>query len=190
MIDKWTKQTGSVPRGLLRLLVLGMLMKKPMSGSEIVEVIEKETAGKWKPSSGSVYPLLARLQEKGYTVESPSEETGTKRYALTSGGKTFFEKQIILGQELVTKLGFLIPIIIGWFQWFQSDLSDEKILSVLKEPARRIVWALLEIRSAKGYQLTEKDSEKMETILNKCADELEVIVHRISVNTGSGLRKN
>jgi DNA-binding PadR family transcriptional regulator len=185
MMDTWTKQTGSVPRGLLRLLVLGMLMEKPMSGSEIVDVIEKETAGKWKPSSGSVYPLLARLQEKGYTVESPREETGTKRYALTSGGQAFFEKQIILGQELVTKLGFLIPIVIGWFQWFQSGLGDEKILSALKEPARRIVGALLEIRSAKGYQLTEKESKRIEAVLNKCANEFEAIVHRIRVSIRS-----
>jgi DNA-binding PadR family transcriptional regulator len=35
-----------------------MLVKKPMSGAEIVEVIQKETGGRWIPSSGSVYPLL------------------------------------------------------------------------------------------------------------------------------------
>ena len=59
MADRWIKRTGGVPRGLLRFLVLNMLAKKPMSGSEIVEVIENETAGRWKPSSGSIYPLLA-----------------------------------------------------------------------------------------------------------------------------------
>ena len=47
-----------VPRGLLKFLVLKMINEKPMSGVEIVEEIEKQT-GSWKPSSGSIYPLLS-----------------------------------------------------------------------------------------------------------------------------------
>lgn len=153
-----------------------------MSGSEIVEVIEKETAGRWKPSSGSIYPLLARLQEKGYTTESPSEETGTKRYALTPKGKTFFEKQITFGQKLLDKLEFLIPLLIGGFQF---DPNDEKILSGTREPAKRVVMTLLNLRATKSFQLTAQDSKEIEAILNKCADELEEIAHRINENASS-----
>jgi len=171
-----TKRTGGVPRGLLRFLVLNMLVKKPMSGSEIVEVIEKKTGGRWKPSSGSIYPLLARLQETDYTTELPSEETGIKRYALTAKGKAFFEKQISFGQKLLKKLEFLVPLLISGFQF---DPNDEKILSGTREPAKRVVTTLLDLRAAK-HQLTEQDSEEIEKILNKCADELEEIVKRIN----------
>ena len=64
------KQTEGVPRGLLRFLVLKFLVERPMSGAEIVGKIARETGGKWKPSPGSIYPLLATLQEKGFTRES------------------------------------------------------------------------------------------------------------------------
>jgi DNA-binding PadR family transcriptional regulator len=175
MADRWTKRTGGVPRGLLRFLVLNMLIKKPMSGVEIVEVIEKETGGRWKPSSGSIYPLLARLQDTGYTTELPSEEIGMKRYALTAKGKTFFEKQISFGQRLLKKLEFLVPLLISGFQF---DPNDEKILSGTKEPAKRVVMTLLDLRASKR-QLTEQDAKEIERILNKCADELEEIVKRI-----------
>jgi len=176
MVERWTKRAGGVPRGLLRFLVLNMLVKKPMSGVEIVEVIEKETGGRWIPSSGSVYPLLASLHDKGFTSEMPSEEAGIKRYALTAKGKTLFEKQITFGQKMLNKLEFLVPLLIGKFQF---DPNDEKILSRTKEPAQRVVKTLLDLRAEKDYQITEQDSKDIERILNKCADELEKIVEGI-----------
>jgi DNA-binding PadR family transcriptional regulator len=176
MVERWTKRVTGVPRGLLRFLVLNMLAKKPMAGVEIVEVVEKETGGKWKPSPGSIYPLLARLNEEGYTAEIPSEETGIKRYALTDKGKTFFEKQINFGQKMLDKLELITPLIISEFQF---DPNDERILSGTREPARRVVMALLHLRQTMN-QLTEQDEKEIERILKKCADELEALVQRKS----------
>ena len=174
MVERWAKRVAGVPRGLLRFLVLNMLVKKPMSGVEIVEVIEKETGGKWKPSSGSIYPLLAWLHDKGYTAEMSSEEIGIKRYELTAKGKIFFEKQINFGQKLLDKLEFIVPLLIGGFQF---DPNDEKILSGTREPAQRVVMALLNLRPA-NHQLTEHDAKEIEKILKKTADELETLVQR------------
>jgi DNA-binding PadR family transcriptional regulator len=153
-----------------------MLSKQPMSGVEIVEVIEKETGGRWIPSSGSIYPLLASLHEKGFTNEMPSEEPGIKRYSLTAKGKALFEKQITFGQKLLSKLEFLVPLLIGRFQF---DPTDEKILARTREPAQRVVKTLLDLRAERNYQLTEKDAVEIERILNKCADELEAVVQKI-----------
>lgn len=176
MVERWTQRAGGVPRGLLRFLVLNMLAKKPMSGVEIVEVIEKETGGRWIPSSGSVYPLLASLHDKGFTNEMPSEETGIKRYSLTDKGKALFEKQITFGQKMLSKLEFLVPLLIGRFQF---DPNDGKILAKTREPAQRVVKTFLDLRAERNYSITEQDSEEIERILNKCADELEEIVYRI-----------
>jgi DNA-binding PadR family transcriptional regulator len=175
MVERWTKRAGSVPRGLLRFLVLNMLSKKPMSGVEIVEVIEKETGGRWIPSSGSVYPLLALLQDKGFTREMPSE-AGIKRYALTNKGKALFEKQITLGQKMLSKLEFLVPLLIGRFQ---LDPNDEELLERTREPAQRVVKTLLDIRAERNYRITEEDSKEIERILNKCAEDLEELMQGI-----------
>jgi DNA-binding PadR family transcriptional regulator len=55
------KQTEGVPRGLLKFTVLKFLSEKPMSGVEIVERVNQERKGKWKPNPGSIYPLLLWL---------------------------------------------------------------------------------------------------------------------------------
>jgi len=176
MVERWTKRACSVPKGLLRFLVLNMLVKKPMSGVEIVEIIERETGGRWRPSPGSIYPLLAWLHDKGFTNEVPSEEIGIKRYALTAKGKALFEKQITFGQKMLNKLEFLVPLLIGRFQF---DPNDEKILARTREPAQRVIRTFLDLRAARNYRITEQDSKEIERILNKCADELEEIVQGI-----------
>ena len=184
MVERWAKRAGGVPRGLLRFLVLNMLSKQPMSGVEIVEVIGKETGGRWIPSSGSVYPLLASLHQKGFTNEMPSEETGIKRYSLTAKGKALFEKQITFGQKLLNKLEFLVPLLIGRFQF---DPTDEKILARTREPAQRVVRTLLDLRAERNYKLTDEDAVEIERILNECANELEAIVQKIREKVASQL---
>ena len=184
MVERWTKRAGGVPRGLLRFLVLNMIAKKPMSGVEIVEIIKNETGGRWIPSSGSVYPLLASLHEKGFTSEMPSEEAGIKRYALTAKGKALFEKHLTIGQKMLNKLEFLVPLLIGRFQF---DPNDEKILEKTRAPAQRVVKTFLDLRAERNYRITEQDANDIERILNKCANELEAIVQRIREKNNSKL---
>ncbi|MFP3951903.1 MAG: PadR family transcriptional regulator [Candidatus Bathyarchaeia archaeon] len=74
-----------VPRGLLRYLSLQLLRREPMSGSEIMDQFLEYTD--YKPSPGSVYPLLSRLKEDGLVEEIPDGTPSLKRYSLTSSGK-------------------------------------------------------------------------------------------------------
>lgn len=90
-----------------------------MSGSEIMEKIERETGGRWKPSPGLVYPLLAWLQDNGYTKRLPKEEGGIKCYVLTDKGKKFLEEQVKFGERLRKKLQFLTPLFFNGF-WFSA----------------------------------------------------------------------
>ena len=86
------KHMAFVPKGFIRYYILRLLNEKSMSGSEIIQHVEEKSEGRWKPSPGSVYPLLAWLQEKGYTKEVPAQEPGIKRYALTDEGKNFLQE--------------------------------------------------------------------------------------------------
>jgi DNA-binding PadR family transcriptional regulator len=73
-----------VPKGLLHYISLKLLEKSPMSGSEITEKIEDFT--NWRPSPGSVYPLLASLQEKGFIEPYPNAGPGLKQFIITEKG--------------------------------------------------------------------------------------------------------
>lgn len=73
-----------VPRGLLRYLSVQFLREKPMSGSEIVDRIEEITD--WRPSPGSIYPLLSHMQEIGLIKPHEDEDPTLKRFELTEKG--------------------------------------------------------------------------------------------------------
>ena len=105
----WIRHMAAVPKGFLRYQVLELLNEKPLSGSEIISEIEKRTNGLWKPSPGSVYPLLAWLQDNGYIKEVPAEESGIKRYTLTDKGKKLLEEQRKIREQYKDKAKFLAP---------------------------------------------------------------------------------
>jgi len=170
------RRTAGVPRGLLRFLVLKLLMEKPMSGAEIVKEIERETGGRWKPSPGSIYPLLAWLQEKGYTNESPTVEGRMKRYVLTDEGKTFFEEQVKFGQKFLKKLEYLAPMFVGGFQFGSINRQNSH---EVRESAKRLVKTFVDLRAAFKDNLTKHDAEEIAGILNSCAEQLEKIARRI-----------
>jgi len=87
------KHTAMVPKGFIRYHVLESLSEKPMSGSEIMDDIGNRTNGRWRPSPGSIYPLLAWLQDNGHVKEMPSDQSGLKRYELTDKGEVLLEEQ-------------------------------------------------------------------------------------------------
>jgi DNA-binding PadR family transcriptional regulator len=167
------RETG-VPRGLLRFLVLKFLAEKPMSGVEIVEEIEQETGGKWKPSSGSIYPLLAWLLDKGYTRESSDLEIGMKRHSLTDKGKKFFEEQVKFGEKLMDKLEWLAPMLIGGFYVGTKNHED----SLVRKSVERVVKTFMEFK-AKKNSLTKQDIEETVKILDDSDKQLRKIVERI-----------
>lgn len=48
----------------LRMFVISMLERSPKNGAEIMDDIEVMTKGWWRPSPGSVYPLLEALVQE------------------------------------------------------------------------------------------------------------------------------
>ncbi len=49
----------------LRMAVVSMLSGSPKNGVELMDEIEKMTQGWWRPSPGSIYPLLEQLTKEG-----------------------------------------------------------------------------------------------------------------------------
>ena len=79
-----------VPKGMLRHLTLKVLEKQPMSGSELMDQIERYTD--WRPSPGSIYPLLAHLQEENLIEPHLDEDPSLKRFKLNEQGARVLEQ--------------------------------------------------------------------------------------------------
>jgi DNA-binding PadR family transcriptional regulator len=174
LFERSMKRTAGVPRGLLRFMVLKYLVEKPMSGAEIVEAIERETGGKWKPSSGSIYPLLGWLQDKGFASEVSAVESGMKRYSLTGKGKEFFKEQVRVGQKFLEKMEWLAPMLIGGFDYG----TDHENLLCAKESAKRVLETFIEL-DAKRESLTKQNIEEIAKILDYSNSQLRNIVEKI-----------
>jgi DNA-binding PadR family transcriptional regulator len=62
-----------------------------MSGTELMDEIEQKTH--WRPSPGSIYPLLKKFNKLGYIAETESDEPGLKQFAITDIGRNMLEEQ-------------------------------------------------------------------------------------------------
>lgn len=76
---------GRVRRGDLRGLLLAGLLDGPAHGYELMQRLEERTGGRWKPSAGSVYPVLQQLEDEGLATQT--EADGRKVYELTEAGR-------------------------------------------------------------------------------------------------------
>ena len=175
------KQTEGMPRGLLRFIVLKFLSEKPMSGVEIVERINQETEGKWKPSSGSIYPLLLWLNQNGFISKSSKNESGIKQYTLTSEGKLFFKEQVILGQSFLEKMRCLMPMFIEGFQLNTPEMN----LHPANESAIRLLHTFIELNSRKN-NLTMEHLANIAEILDESNRKLVNIIENLD---GTGKNK-
>lgn len=90
-------------RGHLKPMVFKIIKQEPVSGAQIVEKIREATG--WKPSYGSIYPLLKASEKQS---ELKSEKSGKQKlYSLTKKGekelKDFESKKEKLLDDLIQR---------------------------------------------------------------------------------------
>ena len=76
---------GRVPKGNVRGLLLAALLDGPAHGYELMGRLEGQAGGRWRPSPGSVYPLLQVLEDEG--LVRGRDSGGRKVYELTERGR-------------------------------------------------------------------------------------------------------
>jgi len=167
----WMRHTAAVPKGFLRFQVLELLNEKPLSGSELINEIAKRTNGHWKPSPGSIYPLLAWLQDNGYLTEMPIEEGGIKRYKLTEKGKKLLEEQRKIKSKFKEEAKFFCPPFFGALLF---RIPPEKTAKV-RESMRRLLMTFFELGINLEKNFSEKTIDEVNKILERTVEKLEKV---------------
>jgi DNA-binding PadR family transcriptional regulator len=170
----WLRHNAMVPKGFLRYHVLEALSEKPMSGSELMEEIQKRTGGHWKPSPGSIYPLLAWLQDNAYIVELPTDN-GLKRYELTASGKEFFEEQAKAREKCREDAGFMAY---PFFDRFFGKIPEKKNMQI-GMCMKRLMCASIDIGKTLKENYSEADLDEALKILDEASEKLEAINTRL-----------
>lgn len=75
----------AIRRGEIRPLILATLANRPMHGYEVIQELEAQSGGRWRPSAGSVYPTLQQLADEGLVTSE--EVDGRRVYTLTADGR-------------------------------------------------------------------------------------------------------
>ena len=76
-------------KGMLTFLVLEALSEKPLYLYQIIKLIEKNTHGHYRPSTGSLYPVLRKLVQQG--AIKVIEKDHKKFYEITEEGRKLLE---------------------------------------------------------------------------------------------------
>src|SRR5437764_3147767 len=91
-------------KGSAELLILSLVEEKPRHGYEIGSLIEQRSGGVLRFNVASLYPLLYRLEKRGWIQGRWVENAGQRRrryYRLTPEGKNILAAQRNSGREFV-----------------------------------------------------------------------------------------
>jgi DNA-binding PadR family transcriptional regulator len=170
----WLRHNAMVPKGFLRYHVLEALNQKPMSGSELMEEIHKHTGGNWKPSPGSIYPLLAWLQDNEY-IKELAHENGLKRYELTQSGKALLEEQTKIREKFRADMGFMTN---PFFDRFFSKIPEEKT-NQIRASMKGLMISSIKLGKTLRENYSEKDLDEALKVLDDASKKIDEINNKL-----------
>ena len=99
--------TDALKRGSAEFLILSLLESESRHGYELQKLIESRSDGVLSFHVASLYPLLYKLEERGWIVGRWVEKAGERRrrfYRLTAAGRSALEAQRESWREFVTAI--------------------------------------------------------------------------------------
>jgi len=100
-------------KGSAELITLSILEARPRHGYEISKLIESRSNGRLKFHVASLYPLLYRLEERGWLQGRWVEKAGQRRrrfYSLTPAGRRVLETQRSTWKNFVEAIGLITGV--------------------------------------------------------------------------------
>jgi transcriptional regulator len=100
-------------KGSAELIILSIVEPRARHGYEISKLIETQSAGQLKFHVASLYPLLYRLEERGWLHGRWVEKPGQRRrrfYSLTSEGRRVLARQRDTWKTFVHAMGLITGV--------------------------------------------------------------------------------
>lgn len=125
-----------LPSDILKYTVLKIFEEGPSYGYEVVSCIEEITDGYWSPSYGTIYPLIQRLEEKGFLKQLSKEHAQDR--GLEDEDRKYFEltekgsQEIQPSEDETGQRKKFEDLILGYLKIYQNKYG-EKALKDLTE---------------------------------------------------------
>jgi DNA-binding PadR family transcriptional regulator len=159
--------------GILKMIMLHIMKDGEASGYDIIKKVEAIT-GK-KPSTGSIYPLLKKMEREDWI--SGRVEDGKTYYSLTDTGWEHVAQINDVKHEFIEKLHRSIAMASETFE--DSDVQDlMKDMHNLHRGMRVPVKEQMELLAPLIHQVadlleTDTDREKIRSVIQRAVDELK-----------------
>jgi len=104
-ISHTTMTISELKKGSAELLILSLLEHEPRHGYQLCKLIESSSKGALKFNVASLYPLLYRIEERGWVQGRWVEKAGQRRrryYRLTGPGKKALDTERRSWADFVT----------------------------------------------------------------------------------------
>ncbi len=157
----------SIPRGLLKLAIARLLRDNEMSGMDIMDTLEQQSGGAWRPSPGSIYPLLSQMEELGW-IEAVAREGRTKTYRLTDLGRQTLSAYRV-HQRMFRSKAKMLPRIWGLI----LDPRDQVSLY------RDALVTLIDCVGSLTDELRARDRERLVRYLRTARERIDEILKRL-----------
>lgn len=102
--------TDALKKGSTEFLLLSLLDAEPRHGYELQKLIESRSRGVLTFNVASLYPLLYRMEDRGWIVGRWVERAGDRRkryYTLTDDGRAALQAQRAGWEEFVTAINLV-----------------------------------------------------------------------------------
>jgi len=154
-----------IRRGHLKFYILRLLNEERRTGYGLMKAIETET-GFWKPSAGSLYPLLTTMREAGLICEV-AETDGTSRWQITPAGRDTYAQAAETKQELLDSMRRSLVVFAKVFgaapiesfaellTTWQEGRPDFSVLEPLFVALRDSLWSLPSLSSEQEKRVLE-----------------------------------
>ncbi len=118
--------------------ILSLLTRSAKNGAEIMDAIEAMSQGWWRPSPGSIYPLLAGLEQEGVIRK---RQDG--RYEVSPKARDEFESFPSGPWSRPRGIPDMLAEIDGFVSYFEDlNTSDPSKLRTYEDGIRKIVERL------------------------------------------------
>lgn len=128
------------------MLVVRMLSGGPMNGVELMGAIEKMTQGWWRPSPGSIYPVLEQLTDEGLV-----KKTQDGKYELTAAAQDEMEWSFGPAYKRPRTLEGTMREIAGFASYIEElSESDPKKIEPYRQKIAELADRLASVARRKG----------------------------------------
>jgi DNA-binding PadR family transcriptional regulator len=146
---------------MLKIVIMGLLMRGDNHGYKLRKVIEKELINLINVDNTSIYYTLNKLEKDGYvthTSVTDSKRPQKNLYSLTNKGRTEFKKLLIENMNNNKRPLLNIDISLYFIDLLENDEAIENLTNRSKELRKLIYILKLSEKEAKVKEANDREA--------------------------------